>query len=215
MYGSCDEIIEKIKDKYIIEISADIPYKNIYSKSTRIISMDTFLDERFDFYKYKYYKFVIKDINEESLIGSIDITNEPITFKNSIGENITENHIYINLIKRNSKGHKGAIKEVLYLIICKAIEVNTSIYFIATPGRTENPEKLYDYYNKFGFTRSNTSLKTRVKQYFNIPDYIKYNTRVNNLKKIVNKINNNSTCSGMLCGRGTRKRTRKINLSKY
>ena len=53
MYGSCDEIIEKIKDKYIIEISADIPYKNIYSKFNR-----TYL-----IFYIKIFKFISKKIN--------------------------------------------------------------------------------------------------------------------------------------------------------
>lgn len=217
MYGSCKKIIEKIKENYSIEIYTKISGKP-YDKS-KSISIDVFSNIMFDFYKYKRYKFEIKDIHEDTRVGLIIITNEPLILKDSAGENIIENRIYIDLLKRYSKKHKGAIKDVLYAIICKAIKVNASIYFHALPayGKKENPEKLYNYYNKIGFKRniaplkqwlvlpdyiryslSTTQLpllKAWLEQNVIIPDTILYSTRVNNLKKIVNT----ARCIGRFC----------------
>jgi hypothetical protein len=193
-----------INDKYHIKIIAD----KSHIKSTHI-SMNDFLSETFDFYKYKSYSFKINDINTNTNVGLIDIYIYQII--DTTDNTIIKNSIYISYINRYSNLHKGAIKDVLYLIICKGIEVNANINFEAVPGNTRNREKLYAYYNKIGFKRRpNTTLKKSWVEYFIEPDYIRYNTHVNNLKKIVNKINNNTNnntrCIGRFCG--TRKRSK-------
>ena len=122
----------------------------------------------------------------------------------------TEN-LYISEVVRTSYDdkHKGAMKEVLYAIICIAIKLGTPIEFEAKPSfgnsvghKSTNPAKLYSYYNKM-FTRKKNLENPYAKS-------IKYETMPNTLKNVINKLNNANenapTCSGWFCGRGTRKR---------
>jgi len=102
----------------------------------------------------------------------------------SIWLNVTDTAVDIELLQRLSKKHKGVVRELLYLIICKAIELDLPITFVAvpscrrcTPGIVHNPEKLHKYYENIGFTPQNTSAR-KVRT---------YHTSVDTLREIVQR----------------------------
>jgi hypothetical protein len=102
----------------------------------------------------------------------------------SIWLKVTDSAVDIELLQRLSKKHKGVVRELLYLIICKAIDLDLPITFIAvpsctrcTPGIVHNPEKLHKYYENIGFTAQNTSAR-KVRT---------YHTSVDTLKKIIQR----------------------------
>jgi hypothetical protein len=97
------------------------------------------------------------------------------------------------------------MKEVLYSVICIAISLKIPIKFEATSEvgishgyKKLNAEKLYNYYNRVGFIQNSSRPRTRSHSRLSSR---KYNTRLNNLEKIINNLNNNNTtCFGWFCG---------------
>jgi hypothetical protein len=117
----------------------------------------------------------------DSEMKILDNSGEDIA---SIWLNVTDTAVDIELLQRLSKKHKGVVRELLYLIICKAIELDLPITFVAvpscrrcTPGIVHNPEKLHKYYENIGFTPQNTSAR-KVRT---------YHTSVDTLKEIVRR----------------------------
>jgi hypothetical protein len=106
----------------------------------------------------------------------------------------TPEEVSIELISRYSKHHKGVIRHILYLIICKAIQLNRPISFLASPNCKDSfshlfselnqCDKLYTYYNTIGFTRKRAHEHSATSQ--------PYFTNVNTLKKIIHSWNPNS-----------------------
>ena len=92
---------------------------------------------------------------------------------------VTSQYIEIGTVERLSDT-KGIIKDLLYIVACKAVELNLPVQFKAEPGFlkrnniSKNTSRLYKYYNNMGFTRKNKN-----KNY--------YNTSVINLKKMVTR----------------------------
>ena len=111
---------------------------------------------------------------------------------------VTSRYIEIGILERyepspNNHQHKGIIQKIIKLIICKAVELNLPITFIAVPATGKNIEegrpninnnktKLYRYYNKIGFTRKNNNSSVNN----NNKNRIFYNTPHATLKEIVN-----------------------------
>jgi hypothetical protein len=90
---------------------------------------------------------------------------------------VTSQYIEIGTVERLSDT-KGIIKDLLYIVACKAVDLNLPVQFKAEPrflkrnNISKNTSRLYKYYNNMGFTRKN-------KNY--------YNTSVINLKKMVTR----------------------------
>ena len=110
----------------------------------------------------------------------------------SIWLEVTEEDVYIHLLQRSSKEqeHKGIIRKILYLIICKAIELELPITFRAVPetststriyGEAKPRGSLYTYYDRIGFTPANVTKANHKRSSIN------YHTSVNTLKKIVER----------------------------
>jgi len=108
----------------------------------------------------------------------------------SIWLEVTEEDVYIHLLQRSSKEeeHKGIVRKILYLIICKAIELELPITFRAVPQTTTSSRiygeakprgSLYTYYDRIGFTPANVTRANHKRSSIN------YHTSVNTLKKIV------------------------------
>jgi len=110
---------------------------------------------------------------------------------------VTSRYIEIGILERyepspNNHQHKGIIQKIIKLIICKAVELNLPITFIAVPATGKNEEgrpninknktKLYRYYNNIGFTRKNNNRSVNN----NKKNRIFYNTPHATLKEIVN-----------------------------
>ena len=79
--------------------------------------------------------------------------------------------------------HKGIVRKIIQLAICKAVQLNLPIHFKATPGVgkytkhvSKNKTKLYKYYNNLGFTRVKNQEPG---------DEIYYETPVEKLKEIM------------------------------
>jgi hypothetical protein len=128
---------------------------------------------------------------------------------------VTSRYIEIGMLERfelypEDLAHKGVIREVVKLVICRAVELGLPINLLAVPtaGKNmgaepnRNRRKLYKYYNNLGFTRSvynnktvNNSTKSR----------ISYNTNLPTLKKIIKSWNSSLPSEGG----GSRKRKRK------
>lgn len=96
--------------------------------------------------------------------------------------------------------HKGVVRKVIQLVICKAVELGLPIHFRASPqvGKnikhvSQNKTKLFKYYNNIGFTRSGES-----------GDDIYYETTVETLDNIMKSWN--SSTGGSSRKRKTRKR---------
>jgi hypothetical protein len=77
---------------------------------------------------------------------------------------ITPYYIELGMLERISDNpeHKGVVRKVIQLVICKAVELDLPIHFHASPavGKnikhvSQNKTKLYKYYNNLGFTRVN------------------------------------------------------------
>ena len=118
---------------------------------------------------------------------------------------VTGRYIEIGMLERlelypEDRAHKGVIREVVKLVICRAVELGLPINLLAVPtaGKNlgvepnRNRRKLYKYYNNLGFTRTvhnnktvNNSTKTR----------ISYNTNVPTLKKIIESWNSSASAS--------------------
>ena len=118
---------------------------------------------------------------------------------------VTGRYIEIGMLERfelypEDRAHKGVIREIVKLIICRAVELELPINFLAVPTAGKNLEveegnknkrKLYKYYNNQGFTRTrnnrtiNNSSKKR----------ISYNTNIPTLKKIIASWNSPSAPS--------------------
>ena len=110
----------------------------------------------------------------------------------SIWLEVTEEDVYIHLLQRSSKAleHKGIVRKILYLIICKAIELELPITFRAVPetstssrvyGEAKPRSSLYTYYDRIGFTPANVTRANHKRSSIN------YHTSVNTLKKIVER----------------------------
>jgi hypothetical protein len=109
----------------------------------------------------------------------------------SIWLEVTLDEVYIHLLQRSSKQHKGIMKQILYLIICKAIQLNLPITFRAVPTTSPSSKRvfegntpkgnLYSYYETIGFTPVNSTKATHNRH------SIEYHTSVNTLKGIVQR----------------------------
>lgn len=109
----------------------------------------------------------------------------------SIWLEVTEEDVYIHLLQRSSKAleHKGIVRKILYLIICKAIELGLPITFRAVPETTTSARvygsgergNLYSYYEKIGFTPANLTKVNHKRSSIN------YKTSVKTLKNIVGR----------------------------
>lgn len=102
---------------------------------------------------------------------------------------VSREEVTIHLLARYSKSHKGVVKDILYLIICKAIQLDLPITFIAVPSsksvvpgmiKNAKPEKLHKYYTNIGFTQKETSSKKENR-------IITYHTSVNTLTEIIRR----------------------------
>lgn len=131
----------------------------------------------------------------------------------SIWLEVTEEDVYIHLLQRSSKEqeHKGIIRKILYLIICKAIELELPITFRAVPetststriyGEAKPRGSLYTYYDRIGFTPANVTKANHKRSSIN------YHTSVNTLKKIVERWSSASPAEGGTKGGGRRKTRR-------
>ena len=100
-----------------------------------------------------------------------------------VGLTLTSEYIEIGMAERIStdEKHKGIVKKIIQIIVCKGVELNLPINFRAMPDKRRNVNKLYKYYNTIGFTRRNKNNNGK-------GDSISYNTSVRNLKKIVNSL---------------------------
>jgi hypothetical protein len=184
MEGKCKKIIEKLINKYDINLG--------YNEGMPTNRPADFLN-----------LLNIKD--DETIVIYVFEKNTPI-FIGFIRLIKGDHNLYISEFVRtsNNSKHRGTMKEVLYGIVCIANSLNLPIEFEAKPsfgktfGREEpNAEKLYKYYNNIGFKTSRTLSNRR-----------KYKTSPNNLQEIISKLNNNNTtCFGWGCGR-TRKRSK-------
>lgn len=126
---------------------------------------------------------------------------------------VTGRYIEIGMLERfelypDDRAHKGVIREIVKLIMCRAVELGLPINFLAVPtaGKSlefeednKNKTKLYKYYNNLGFTRSgnNRTVNNRTKK------RISYNTNVSTLTKIIESWNSST--------RKTRRKLRKSN----
>ena len=109
----------------------------------------------------------------------------------SIWLEVTEEDVYIHLLQRSSKEqqHKGIVRKILYLIICKAIKLELPITFRAVPETTTSARvygsgergNLYSYYEKIGFTPTNVTRANHKRSSIN------YHTSVKTLKNIVGR----------------------------
>jgi len=124
----------------------------------------------------------------------------------SIWLEVTEEDVYIHLLQRSSKEHKGIIRKILYLIICKAIELELPITFRAVPetststriyGESKPRGSLYTYYDRIGFTPANVTRANHKRSSIN------YHTSVNTLKKIVERWSSASASSPAFGGGGS------------
>ena len=90
---------------------------------------------------------------------------------------VTPYYIEIGTVERLSE-IKGIIKDLLYIVACKAVDLNLPVQFKAETefskrnNISKNRSNLYKYYNTLGFTRKN-------KNY--------YNTPVNKLRQITTR----------------------------
>jgi hypothetical protein len=75
---------------------------------------------------------------------------------------ITPHYIELGMLERISDNpeHKGVVRKIIQLVICKAVQLDLPIHFHASPavGKntthvSQNKTKLYKYYNNLGFTR--------------------------------------------------------------
>jgi hypothetical protein len=121
--------------------------------------------------------------------------NEMIVYKGeeevaSIWLEVTEKDVYIHLLQRSSAEHRGIMKKILYLIICKAIQLNLPITFRAVPSTSPSSKRvfegkpkgsLYSYYETIGFTPANSTRANHSRS------SIEYHTSVNTLKEIIKK----------------------------
>jgi hypothetical protein len=158
-------------------------------------------------------------IPKENDIKRINIYIRPKESGEHIGNvilTVTGRFIEIGMLERfeqyaEDRVHKGVIREIVKLIICRAVELGLPINFLAVPtaGKSleleegnRNNKKLYKYYNNLGFTRSgnnrtiNNSTKKR----------ISYNTNLRTLKEIVKSWNSTNGGGG---GGGGSSSTRK------
>jgi hypothetical protein len=108
-------------------------------------------------------------------------------------------HVNIDIIERLSDTHKGILKKVLQLVICKAAELGLPVKFDAVPGNTNvkqnrSKSKLYKYYNAIGFTRKNNSPGNN-----NAKSSVSYNTNVASLKKSIDGWPEPEECSSPSC----------------
>jgi hypothetical protein len=106
----------------------------------------------------------------------------------SIWLEVTEEDVYIHLLQRSSSEHRGIMRQLLYLIICKAIQLNLPITFRAVPSTSPSSKRvfegkpkgsLYSYYETIGFTPANSTRANHSRS------SIEYHTSVNTLKKII------------------------------
>lgn len=134
----------------------------------------------------------------------------------SIWLEVTEEDVYIHLLQRSSKEqqHKGIVRKILYLIICKAIELGLPITFRAVPectssriyGESKPRSSLYTYYDRIGFTPANVTRANHKRSSIN------YHTSVNTLKKIVDGWTSASASGAKGGGRKTRRHKHRTSL---
>ena len=98
---------------------------------------------------------------------------------------INPHYLELGMLERISANpeHKGVVRKIIQLIICKAVELDLPIHFHASPGVgkntkhvSQNKTKLYKYYNNLGFTRVKNQEPG---------DDIYYETSVETLKEIM------------------------------
>lgn len=95
--------------------------------------------------------------------------------------------IELYLVQRIHEEHKGVMKQILYLIICKAIQLNLPIRFMAVSNCSSkfcDPTTLYKYYNTIGFQRVNGKNDTPNSE----KETIAYHTSVETLQHIINSL---------------------------
>jgi len=137
----------------------------------------------------------LEDLEDGRRTYSLNVYSKEIPDKKICYASIIlfNNNITISLIQRFSKlpEHKGIIKNILNIIICKAHELKIDIDFYAMPscgnihGYT-NHDKLYEYYNSIGFKRKNTKKRTIFdKIFYNAPYAIRYHTTPANMNNII------------------------------
>jgi len=191
MEGKCKKIIEKLINKYEIEV-----FYHEAMPTNKPSDFPTFF-KRINTLDWTDINLHIYDKDDPTIhIGYVRFQNKGT-------------YLSIPVISRTSKNtkHKGVIKQVLYLVICIGIKLGIPIEFDAIPrfreskgfNESSNNNKLYNYYEKIGFKPQSRLLSSR-----------KYKTTPNNLEGIIHKLNNNEngpTCFGWGCGR-TRKRSK-------
>ena len=215
MQDRCNNLVDDIKEKYDVSNLDDflaLSHDDLKVHHTpdelnaAITELEKHMNETFN---TEVRDDIKDDINYN--VFDLDISNRddllPIAFARI---NVNKHHVYISNIGRTNPSdnqHKGVIKKLLYIIVCKAIELNLDIDFFALPScgtnhHKCNPSKLYKYYNNIGFTRKNK------REWMNLfkptPTNIVYSTKHKNLQKIVNNINKTrspQSCFGRRCRR--------------
>jgi hypothetical protein len=189
---TCDTIKESLKEKY------------------SLVGLDEFLT----------FEPAANDVKRIAIYINIKDSGEHI---GNVILTVTGRYIEIGMLERfelypEDRAHKGLIRKVVKLVICRAVELGLPVNLLAVPtaGKNlgaepnRNRRKLYKYYNNLGFTRSvhnnktvNNSSKSR----------ISYNTNLPTLKKIIESWNSPSASASASAsaeggggGGGSRKR---------
>ena len=169
--STCDTIKESLKERY------------------SLVGLDEFLTFEPGANDVKRIAIYINIKDSGEHIGNVILT-------------VTGRYIEIGMLERfelypEDRAHKGVIRKVVKLVICRAVELGLPVNLLAVPtaGKNlgaepnRNRRKLYKYYNNLGFTRSvhnnktvNNSSKSR----------ISYNTNLPTLKKIIESWNSAS-----------------------
>ena len=169
--STCDTIKESLKERY------------------SVVGLDEFLTFEPGANDVKRIAIYINIKDSGEHIGNVILT-------------VTGRYIEIGMLERfelypEDRAHKGVIRKVVKLVICRAVELGLPVNLLAVPtaGKNlgaepnRNRRKLYKYYNNLGFTRSvhnnktvNNSSKSR----------ISYNTNLPTLKKIIESWNSAS-----------------------
>ena len=127
MDPKCDKLIEKITTSY--DLSDDF---------------QDFLDYTIEEGRKSFYiQVFIKD--EEDQIASITLDIRPDEKAINIVAVIRDDRNTAN------KTHKGIGRNLVYLTVCKAIQLDFPVKFSATP--YSESDDLFKYYNALGFTR--------------------------------------------------------------
>jgi hypothetical protein len=130
-------------------------------------------------------EFIVHEDTKKPKMFYINITYTDSEEVANIAIFISSLFLDLGMLERISANpaHKGIVRKIIQLAICKAVQLNLPIHFKATPGVgkytkhvSKNKTKLYKYYNNLGFTRVKNQEPG---------DEIYYETPVEKLKEIM------------------------------